>query len=93
LANPNIDRKLYAEIFQLNDTQLELFESLVPKRELLLIQPRGTKKLVLEVDALTYWVATNNARDNIRKQDYFARFGPEQGLLRLAKDYPNPLNQ
>ncbi|MGA7155256.1 MAG: DUF87 domain-containing protein [Acidobacteriaceae bacterium] len=93
LANPNIDRKLYTEIFQLSDTQLELFESLVPKRELLLIQPRGTKKLVLEVDALTYWVATNNARDNIRKQDYFARFGPEQGLLRLAEDYPNPLNQ
>jgi type IV secretion/conjugal transfer VirB4 family ATPase len=90
LANPNIDRKLYAEIFQLNDTQLELFESLVPKRELLLIQPHGTKKLVLEVDALTYWIATNNARDNLRKQDYFARYGPEQGLLRLAQDYPNP---
>jgi type IV secretion system protein VirB4 len=92
LSNPNIDRKLYAEIFQLNDTQLELLESLVPKRELLLIQPRGTKKLVLEVDALGYWMATNNARDNIRKQDYFARFGPEQGLIRLAQDYPNPLN-
>ncbi|WP_446741924.1 VirB4 family type IV secretion system protein [Silvibacterium acidisoli] len=93
LANPNIDRKLYAEIFQLNDTQLELLESLVPKRELLVIQPRGTKKLVLEVDALSYWMATNNARDNIRKQDYFNRFGPEQGLLRLAEDYPNPLNR
>ena len=92
LSNPNIDRKLYAEIFQLNDTQLELLESLVPKRELLLIQPRCTKKLVLEVDALGYWMATNNARDNIRKQDYFARFGPEQGLIRLAHDYPNPAN-
>ena len=92
LSNPNIDRKLYAEVFQLNDTQLELLESLVPKRELLLIQPRGTKKLVLEVDALGYWMATNNARDNIRKQDYFARFGPEQGLIRLAQDYPNPHN-
>ncbi len=92
LANPNIDRKLYSEIFQLNDTQLELLESLVAKRELLLIQPRGTKKLALEVDALTYWTATNNARDNLRKQDYFARFGPEQGLLRLAHDFPNPTN-
>jgi type IV secretion system protein VirB4 len=90
LSNPNIDRKLYREIFQLNDTQLELLESLVPKRELLLIQPEGTKKLVLEVDALGYWTATNNSRDNLRKQDYFARFGPEQGLLRLAEDYPNP---
>ncbi len=92
LSNPNIDRNLYAEIFQLNDTQLELLESLVSKRELLLIQPRGTKKLVLEVDALGYWMATNNARDNIRKQDYFARFGPEQGLIRLAHDYPSPAN-
>jgi type IV secretion system protein VirB4 len=93
LANPNIDRKLYAEVFQLNDTQLELLESLVPKRELLVIQPRATKKLVLEVDALTYWIATNNARDNLRKQEYFARYGPEQGLLHLARDYPNPLNR
>ena len=92
LANPNMDRKLYREIFQLNHTQLELLESLVPKRELLLMQPRCTKKLVLEVDALTYWIATNNARDNVRKQDYFARFGPEQGLIRLAHDYPNPIN-
>ncbi|MGD0939555.1 MAG: hypothetical protein ABR905_07560 [Terracidiphilus sp.] len=93
LANPNIDRKLYADIFQLNDTQLELLESLVPKRELLVIQPRGTKKLVLEVDPLTYWIATNNARDNLRRQNYFARFGPEQGLIQLAQDYPNPLNR
>jgi type IV secretion system protein TrbE len=84
LANPNIDRKLYSDIFQLNDTQLELLESLVPKRELLLIQPSGTK------DALTYWIATNNSRDNLRKVDYFARFGPERGLLRLAANYPNP---
>jgi type IV secretion/conjugal transfer VirB4 family ATPase len=91
LSNPNIDRKMYADIFQLSDTQLELLESLVPKRELLLMQPRGTKKLVLEVDALTYWIATNNARDNIRKRDYFTRLGPEQGLLQLARDYSNPL--
>ncbi|HEX4020769.1 MAG TPA: DUF87 domain-containing protein [Acidobacteriaceae bacterium] len=90
LANPNIDRKLYRDIFQLNDTQLELLESLIPKRELLLLQPRGTKKLVLEVDAMTYWIATNNSRDNMCKQDYFVRYGPEQGLLRLVHDYPNP---
>jgi type IV secretion system protein VirB4 len=43
LSNPNIDRKLYAEIFQLNDTQLELLESLVPKRELLLISRAARK--------------------------------------------------
>jgi hypothetical protein len=72
----------------LNDTELELLESLVPKRELLLKQPRGTKKLRLEVDAVTYWIATNNSRDNLRKQEYFARFGLGEGLYRLAQDYP-----
>jgi type IV secretion/conjugal transfer VirB4 family ATPase len=92
LANPGIDRKLYAETFQLNDTALELLESLVPKRNLLFKQPQYAKKLRLEVDALSYWTATNTPRDNIRKQDYFARFGPEQGLIRLAQDYPDPLN-
>ncbi|HEY0758763.1 MAG TPA: DUF87 domain-containing protein [Acidisarcina sp.] len=92
LSNPNIDRGLYADIFQLNDTQIELLDSLVPKRELLLVQPRGTKKLVLAVDALTYWIATNNSRDNLRRQEYFARFGLEQGLVQLAHDHPDPLN-
>lgn len=88
LANPNIDRDLYARVFQLNDTEMELLESLVPKRDLLLKQPGATKKLRLEVDSLGYWMATNNARDNVRKQDYFARFGPEQGLIQLAQDFP-----
>jgi type IV secretion system protein TrbE len=88
LANPNMDRKFYAEVFKLNDTELEMAESLVPRRGLLLKQPRGTKLLGLEVDSLTYWIATNNSRDNLRKQEYFRRFGPEEGLLRLAHDYP-----
>ncbi|EQD45617.1 hypothetical protein B2A_09239, partial [mine drainage metagenome] len=73
-----------------NDTELELLESIVPKRDLLLKQPGITKKLRLNVDALTYWIATNNSRDNLRKQEYFARYGPEQGLLHLAHDHPDP---
>jgi type IV secretion system protein VirB4 len=93
LANPGIDRKLYAEAFQLNDTDLELLESLVPKRDLLFKQPQYAKKLQLSVDPLSYWMATNTPRDNVRKQEYFARYGPEQGLLRLVQDYPNPLNR
>jgi type IV secretion/conjugal transfer VirB4 family ATPase len=92
LANPGINRKLYAEAFHLNDTDLDLLESLVPKRNLLFKQPQYAKKLRLEVDPLSYWTATNTPRDNIRKQEYFARFGPAEGLIRLAQDYPNPLN-
>jgi type IV secretion system protein VirB4 len=37
-------------------------------------------------------MATNTPRDNVRKQEYFARYGPEEGLLRLVHNYPDPLN-
>ena len=93
LANPGMDRKLYAEAFQLNDTDLELLESLLPKRDLLFKQPQYAKKLRLFVDPLSYWMATNTPCDNIRKQEYLTRYGPEQGLLRLAQDFPNPLHR
>jgi type IV secretion system protein VirB4 len=33
-------------------------------------------------------MATNNARDNLKKREYFARFGIADGLRRLAEDFP-----
>jgi len=33
-------------------------------------------------------MATNNARDNLKKRDYFDRFGFPDGLRHLAEDYP-----
>jgi type IV secretion system protein VirB4 len=33
-------------------------------------------------------MATNNARDNLKKRDYFERFGIADGLRRLAEDFP-----
>jgi hypothetical protein len=33
-------------------------------------------------------MATNNARDNLKKRDYFERFGIADGLRRLAEDHP-----
>ena len=49
---------------------------------------RSSKKVRLEVDSVSYWMATNNAKDNVKKQDYFARFGIAEGIKRLAKDFP-----
>ena len=31
---------------------------------------------------------TNNARDNLKKRDYFEQFGIAEGLRRLAEDFP-----
>jgi type IV secretion/conjugal transfer VirB4 family ATPase len=51
LASPALDRRQYAELFQLNDEELALVAGLTPKRQLLLKRPRLTKVLTLTVDA------------------------------------------
>ena len=88
LANPDIDIPLYQDSFHLNDTELDLLSGLVPKRDLLVKTPQSAKKLHLSVDSLSYWMATNTPRDNVQRQQYFERFGIQEGLLNLARDHP-----
>ena len=87
-GNPSIDNKLYAEIFHLNDTEMDLLSSLVPKRDLLIKQHAASKKARLNVDSLSYWMATNNPKDNVTKRDYLGRYGVVEGLSRLAREFP-----
>jgi type IV secretion system protein TrbE len=88
LANPEMDRELYREAFHLNDTELELIAGLVPPGQMLIRKAQGSKKVQLNVDSVSHWMATNNARDNLTKREYFARFGIPDGLRRLAHDFP-----
>jgi type IV secretion/conjugal transfer VirB4 family ATPase len=88
LANPDMDAQVYRESFGLNDTELDLIGSLVPPGQMLIRKPTGSKKVHLNVDSLSYWTATNNAKDNLLKQEYFERYGIAEGLRRLAKQYP-----
>ena len=88
LANPDMDAQVYREAFGLNDTELDLIASLVPPGQMLIRKPTGSKKVHLNVDSLSYWMATNNAKDNLLKQEYFERYGIAEGLRRLAKQYP-----
>lgn len=88
LANPDLDRDLYRNAFHLNDTEIEIIAGLAPPGQMLIRRQDGAKKVRLNVDPLSYWIATNNARDNILKRDYFARYGIEEGLERLAAEYP-----
>ena len=88
LANPDLDRDLYRNTFHLNDTEIEIIAGLLPGGQMLIRRQDGSKKVHLNVDPLSYWIATNNARDNIRKRDYFARYGIEEGLRRLAEEHP-----
>jgi type IV secretion system protein TrbE len=88
LANPEMDRKVYQEAFHLNDTELELIAGLVPPGQMLIRKAQSSKKVQLNVDSVSHWMATNNPRDNIKKRDYFKRFGKAEGLRRLAEDHP-----
>ena len=88
LANPEMDRGLYREAFHLNDTELDLIAGLVPPGQMLIRKAQTSKKVQLNVDSVSHWTATNNARDNLKKRDYFERFGIAEGLRRLAQDYP-----
>jgi type IV secretion system protein TrbE len=88
LANPEMDRDVYREAFHLNDTELELIAGLVPPGQMLIRKAQSSKKVQLNVDSVSHWMATNNARDNLKKREYFARFGIAEGLRRLAEDHP-----
>jgi type IV secretion/conjugal transfer VirB4 family ATPase len=88
LANPEMNRDVYREAFHLNDTEVELIAGLVPPGQMLIRKAQSSKKVHLNVDSVTHWMATNNARDNLKKREYFERYGIADGLRQLAEDYP-----
>jgi hypothetical protein len=71
LANPEMNRDVYREAFHLNDTELDLIAGLVPPGQMLIRKAQTSKKVQLNVDSVSHWMATNNARDNLKKRDYF----------------------
>jgi len=70
-----MDREVYREAFHLNDTELDLIAGLIPPGQMLIRKARSSKKVRLNVDSVSHWMASNNARDNLKKRDYFERYG------------------
>jgi type IV secretion system protein TrbE len=88
LANPEMNRDVYREAFHLNDTELDLIGGLVPPGQMLIRKAQSSKKIHVNVDSVSHWMATNNPRDNLKKRDYFKLHGFAEGLRRLAEEYP-----
>ncbi|HZY62240.1 MAG TPA: DUF87 domain-containing protein [Edaphobacter sp.] len=88
LANPEMDRDVYREAFHLNDMELDLIAGLIPPGQMLIRKAQSSKRVQLNVDSISHWMATNNARDNLKKREYFERFGIADGLRRLAYEFP-----
>ena len=53
LANPEMDRAVYAEAFHLNDTELDLIAGLVPPGQMLIRNAQSSKKVRLNVDPVS----------------------------------------
>jgi type IV secretion/conjugal transfer VirB4 family ATPase len=84
LANPSLDRRHYAELFQLNEMELDLLTGLIPRQQILLKRPDLAKVLTLAVDPKSYWIYTNTPIDNVRVTETFREYGFEAGLDRLV---------
>lgn len=84
LANPAFDRQAYSELFALNEAEIDLLTSLIPRRQFLLKRPDLSKVLTLSVDRLSYWLYTNSPLDNERVRAAFEAYGLQAGLEHLA---------
>jgi len=84
LANPDMDRELYRNQFHLNETEINLIASLIPKRQFLLKNHEIAKVANLEVDARSYWLYTNDPFDNRKRAEAFEKYGFDKGLEVLA---------
>lgn len=88
LANPDIDRELYARQFHLNENEVERIANLIPKQQFLIKTPDIAKVANLRVDPRSYWIYTNDPYDNKKREEAFEIHGFEKGLEVLAADAP-----
>jgi len=79
LANPGMDRRLYRDVFHLNETEAEIVRTLEPKREILIQRPGASKVVALSVDAESRRLYTNDPYDNERRREAPERPGTDDG--------------
>jgi type IV secretion system protein VirB4 len=85
LANPDMDRDLYRDTFHLNDNEIGMISTLIPKRQALVKRPDLSKVVNLEVDEKSYWLYTSDPNENFRREQIFREHGFDKGLEILAR--------
>ena len=79
-----MDRELYRRQFHLNDNEVELISTLIPKQQFLIKTPELAKIVNLNVDPKSYWLYTNDPFDNQKRKEAFETYGFAKGLEVLA---------
>ena len=84
LANPDLPSSV-AEVFHLNDQEVEAIRGLLPKREMYLRRSDEFAVLRLEVDKESYWLYTSSAVDAEKRAQAVEEHGLVRGIEHLAK--------
>jgi hypothetical protein len=75
----------YRNTFHLNDNEIEMISTLVPKRQALVKRPDLTKVVNLEVDEKSYWLDISDPSDSFKLEQAFREHGFEKGLEVLTR--------
>ena len=84
LANPDADFNFYTDKFHLNPREVEVIQTLIPKREMLIKTATMGKKVILTVDQKSYWLYTSSPKDTERVDAVIQEHGFEHGLELLG---------
>ena len=84
LANPDADFNFYTEKFRLNPREVEIIQTLIPKRDMLIKTASMGKKVTLAVDRKSYWLYTSSPKDTERMDAVIQEHGFDHGLELLG---------
>jgi type IV secretion system protein VirB4 len=84
LRDATFNRKRYAELFKMNEQQLNLFESLQDREALYMRRDGLTKVVKLNLDGRSYAAFSTKPKDRVRRSKLIARYGLTEGITRFA---------
>jgi len=86
------ERLTYASLYEgldnwrrINDNEIEIISTLIPKRQALIKRPDLAKVVNLEVDEKSYWLYTSDPNESFKREQAFRDHGFEKGLEILSR--------
>jgi type IV secretion system protein VirB4 len=86
LKDATFNRKRYAELFNMNEQQIALFESLQDREGLYIRRDGVTKVITLNLDRRSYATFSTKPKDRVRRSKLIAKYGLAEGIERFAKN-------
>jgi type IV secretion system protein VirB4 len=85
LKDATFNRKRYAELFKMNEQQIELFESLQDREGLYIRRDGLTKVVTLNLDGRSYATFSTKPKDRVRRTKLIEKYGLAEGITRFAQ--------